>query len=181
MGGFAGTPMDYQLLLYIALGLFAMLAVILANAGAKIRSLRKLLEEERRKRTFPMLVFRVDKTDLKAYLKNESYCYAKQISFDDLDLTVEYGFKKKLKLRFDAIAMLKPGQEVRLTYRVFDNDFDVTPQSPDSLVLQFHDNPFTMQLGFENLENEKFRSTIVWQDGDYVVKEVHSLEQKPTP
>jgi len=173
--------MDYQLFFFITIGISGMLAIMLINAGSKIKALRRLLEEERKKRTFPMLILRVDKNELKAYLKNESYCYAKQIAIDDLDLTVEYGFKKKLMLRFDTIPMLKPNQEIKLAYRVFDNEFDVTPHSPDSLVLQFHDNPFTMHIGFENLENEKFRSTIVWQDSDYMVKEVRPLDEKPAP
>lgn len=173
--------MDYQLLFYISLGLIGMLAVILLNAIGKIKKLRALLEEEHKKRTFPLLVFRVDREAIKAYLKNESYCYAKEITIDDLELTVEYGFKKKLLLRFDRINMLKPNQEIKLSFRVFDNEFDVTSQSPDSLVLQFHDNPFTMHLTYANLEDEKFRSTIVWDSGEYAVKEVRPLNEVPVP
>jgi len=158
-----------------------MLAVFLLNASGKIKVLRALIDKERKKRTFPLLIFRVDQENLKSYLKNESYCYAKHVIIDDLNLTVEYGFKKNLLLRFDPINLLKPNQELELSYRVFDNDFDVTPGSPDSLVLQFHDNPFTMNLRYENLEAEKFASTIVWDTDEYVVKEVHSLDEKPAP
>jgi len=173
--------MDYQLYFFILLGVSAMLAVILSNAAGKIKALRVLIEVERKKRTFPLLVFRVNKDDLSVYLKNESYCYAKHVVIDDLNLTVEYGFKKFLLLRFAPINLLKPNQEIKLSYQVFDNDFDVTSQSPDSLVLQFHDNPFSMNLNYENLEEEKFRSTIVWDSGAYVVKEVHSVDEEPTP
>ena len=171
--------MDYQLYFYILAAVCGMLLVIVSNSSAKIKTLRKLIEEERKKRTFPMLIFRVDADELKTYLKNESYCYAKHIVIEDLDLTVEYGFKKRLLLRFDPINMLKPNQELPLSYHVFDNDFDVTSQSPNSLVLQFNDNPFTMNLNFANLENEKFRSTVVWQENAYVIKEVQPLEKQP--
>ncbi|HLF19048.1 MAG TPA: hypothetical protein VI749_09215 [Candidatus Omnitrophota bacterium] len=168
--------MDTELLFYLILGAAGMLVAVVFVLLAKIRTLKKLLAEEKRKRTFPLLTFEVDRENLKAYLKNESYCYAKDVKIDDLPITVDYGFKKELILKFEPLVLLRPNGRMELEYKVFDNNFDVTAGSPGSLVLQFHDNPFKMRLHYKNLEEEHFESTIVWDINQYVVKDVNPFD-----
>jgi len=145
-------------------------------ASAKIRKLEEQLEEEKRKRTFPLLTFNVNRDDLKVYLTNDSYCYARNITFDDMNITADLGFKKHLTVKFDPIDMLKPNQQVQLNYNISDGEYDLTDQSPDSVVLQFHNKDFNLHILYQNLEEDKFISTIAWQKNQYVTKEAKPLD-----
>jgi len=169
--------MDTQLMVWLELGAIGILAGTVVKLLRNNNTLKILLAEEKRKRTYPLLTFEVDRSKLKAYLKNESYCYAKDVQIDDMVLTADYGFKKDLNLKFDPIVLLRPGGSTELEYKVFDNGFDVTTQSPDSLVLQFKDSPsFKMHMRYKNLEEEGFESTVAWQENQYVVKDLKPLE-----
>ena len=169
--------MDTQLMVWLELGAIGILVAAVVKLLTEKNTLKTLLAEEKRKRTYPLLTFEVDRSKLKAYLKNESYCYAKDVHIDDMTITADYGFKKDLHLKFDPIVLLRPGGVTELEYKVFDNGFDVTTQSPDSLVLQFKDSPsFKIHMRFKNLEEEGFESTVAWQESQYVVKEVKPLE-----
>jgi hypothetical protein len=145
----------------------------------KIRELQRTLEVERRKRTTPLLTLEVNTgDDFGIFLINDSYCYARNIRIDDLDVTVDYGFKKLIRLKFDTMETLKPNGRTRLYYRVFDGEFDTTATDAKNILNHFQDAPVQMRLYFENLESAPFASTIISENGKYFVKEVLSLKEE---
>jgi hypothetical protein len=121
----------------------------------------------------PMLNLEVNtKEDYGAFLINDSYCYAKNIHVQNLDVVVDYGFKKHITLKFGDVEILKPNGRVKLNYRVFDGEYDVTAQDSKNILNHFPDSPIEMQLSFENLEGGAFTSTIVPENQGYTIKEV---------
>ena len=54
---------------------------------------------EKRKRSMPLINIDVNTNEVGfgVFLINDSYCYAKNICIDDMDLVIDYGFKKHMK------------------------------------------------------------------------------------
>ncbi|MBN1869577.1 MAG: hypothetical protein JW847_03255 [Candidatus Omnitrophica bacterium] len=164
--------MIYPIFLIIAGAVIIYLLSLIQTANRKIKELEDALTEERRKRSMPMLTLEVNTTDnYGAFLLNDSYCYAKNIRIHDLDVVVDYGFKKHITLKFDAVSMLKPNGKAKLGFRVFDGDFDVTATDAKNILNHFPDAPIEMVLRYENIEGGEFSSTIVSEKGGYTVKE----------
>jgi hypothetical protein len=152
--------------------------LIFALIGAlyKIRALKEILAKEKRKQNMPLLTLEVNtERDRGVYLINDSYCYARNIRFNDLDLVVDYGFKKHLTLKFPPIDMLKPNAKIKLDYRVFDEKYDITSEDSLNILNHFSDAPIKMRLCYENIEGDPFTAILSPQRGRYVTKEITPL------
>jgi len=167
--------MSYDLNFLIRDVLIGVLAGLLVWAIFKIKQIKRLLAEEKRKRLFPLLMLEVDTDEVAAYLMNDSYCYAKNVKIDDLNITVDYGFKKRLLLKFEPIDMIKPGQKMPLNYRVWDGAYDITSTDSRNLVYHFSDSNIEMHISYSNMEHAKFSTTISRDKDQYIVKEVKPL------
>ncbi|MCK5083040.1 MAG: hypothetical protein KAR31_09065 [Candidatus Omnitrophica bacterium] len=171
--------MVYPLFLIIASIVIVILLFFLERAFHKITELEHILADERRKRSMPILTLEVNTdNDYGLFLINDSYCYAKNIQVSDLDVVVDYGFKKHITLKFDALEMLKPNGRSQLNYRVFDGDYDTTATDTKNILNHFPDAPISMNMRYENIESELFSSTIIPEKDQYIVKEVISLHEK---
>lgn len=162
--------------LVIVLFLFALIGAL-----RKINALKEDLEEEKRKRSMPLLGIEVDTdNDYGVFLINESYCYARNIQINDLEVTVDYGFKKRITLKFDKLDMLKPNGRTKVNYRVFDDEYDTTTNDAQNILNHFSDTPITIKLNYENLEGGPFASTIIpdKEKNVYVIKDVTPLKEE---
>ena len=84
--------MVYLIFLIIACIVIIVLLSSLQKAKLLIKKLEETLAEERHKRSMPLLTLEVNTdTDYGIFLINDSYCYAKNITVDDLDVVVDYG------------------------------------------------------------------------------------------
>ena len=165
--------MIYPIFLIIGGGVIVYLLHKLQIANRLIEELQRTLKEERQKRSMPMLTMEVNtERDHGVFLINDSYCYAKNIHLQNLDVVVDYGFKKHITLKFGDVETLKPNGRVKLNYRVFDGEYDVTTQDAKNILNHFPDSPIEAHLSFENLEGAAFISTIIPGDNGYTVKEV---------
>ena len=172
--------MLYDTLYFVKDTIIALLACALIWAIYKIRSLKQTLAQEKHKRSMPLLALEVNtEADRGVFLVNDSYCYARNIRLNDLDVTVDYGFKKHITLKFAPIDVLKPSAKVRLDYRIFDDKYDIT-SSTDSLNIlnHFSDAPIEMRLRYENIEGGPFAAVIGPERGHYITKEVTPLQQQ---
>ena len=105
--------MLYDTLYFVKDAIIALLAFTLIWAIYRIRNLKRTLAEEIRKRSMPLLGLEVNTEANKGvFLVNDSYCYARNIRLNDLDVTVDYGFKKHITLKFPPIDVLKPSAKV---------------------------------------------------------------------
>jgi hypothetical protein len=165
--------MVFLILFTIAVIIIAVLVLFIMKCLQTIRDLEETLAEEKRKRSMPLLTLEVNtEDDFGAFLINDSYCYAKNITIDDLDVVVDYGFKKHITLKFEPLEMLKPNARSKLNYRVFDGAYDITSSDSTNILNHFSDAPIEMHLRYENIEGGPFKATIVPERDQYVVKEV---------
>src|SRR3989338_2349591 len=112
--------MLYDTLYFIKDSIIALLIFALIAALYKIRTLKEALAQEKRKRSMPLLALEINtENDRGVYLINDSYCYAQNIKIQDLDVVVDYGFKKHITLKFPTIDVLKPSAKIKLDYRIF--------------------------------------------------------------
>ena len=168
--------MLYLIGLIVACIVIVYLLSKLEKLRTKIKESEYRLTEEKRKRTMPLLNLEVNtEDDYGMFLVNDSYCYAKDICMNDLDVIVDYGFKKHITLKFDKLDMLKPNGRARLSYRVFDGEYDTTASDTMNILNHFPDAPLKVEMRFENLESEPFVSTIESEEDHYVVKNVKPL------
>ena len=168
--------MVYKVLFVIADIIIIVFIFVIMKMLRKIRELEHTLAEERRKRSMPLLTLEVNTDDdYGVFLINDSYCYAKSINISDLDVVVDYGFKKHITLKFDPLEMLKPNGRSQLNYRVFDGDYDTTSTDAKNILNHFPDAPIEMHLRYANIEGDSFTSTIIPEKDQYVVREVTAL------
>lgn len=149
------------------------------QAVRKVKALEKTLEEEKRKRSMPLITMEVNTDDdLGVFLINDSYCYAKNITVEDLDVVVDYGFKKHIMLKFPPLDVLKPSARIKLKYTVFDDEYDITNTDSVNILNHFTDAPIEMRLRYENIEGGLFAAKIATEKGKYVIKEVTPLQEE---
>jgi len=142
----------------------------------KVKALEATLEQEKRKRSMPLITMELNTTDdLGVFLLNDSYCYARNIKIEDLDVVIDYGFKKHITLKFDPLEMLKPSAKIKLNHRVFDDEYEITSTDSINVLNHFSDSPINMRLRYENIEGGPFAATIVPEKDKYVIKEVTPL------
>jgi hypothetical protein len=149
--------------------LCAILAFGLILSLFRIKNLNRRLEEEHRKRTLPLLIFGVDSLETGLYLKNDSYCHARDIRIEDFTVIVDYGFKKKLRLQFEPIEMLKAQGKVSLAFRVFDGPHEV--MRSDTILTHLLADSFEARLRYRNLENEEFISIVGREKKTFTIKQ----------
>ena len=149
------------------------------HAVRKVKILEKALKEEKRKRSMPLITMDVNTDDdLGVFLTNDSYCYAKNITIEDLDVVVDYGFKKHLILKFQPLEILKPNARIKLSYNIFDDGFDITNTDSLNILNHFTDSPIEMRLRYENIEGGPFTATIGTEKDHYVIKEITPLQEE---
>ncbi len=146
------------------------LLIALAAVGVIIFRLRDRLHEEIRKSHFPLLIALRDASDRRVYLQNDSYCYAKNIRIADVQLKVDYGFKKNVTLKFYPIEMLRPGEKVLMHYRVFDGEDEVHVDQVVYLLSNNADPSVEVFVEYENLENITFKVTLGYRSGQFYIK-----------
>lgn len=138
----------------------------------KVKELEKTLKLEKHKRSMPLITMDVNTDDdLGVFLINDSYCYAKNIRAEDLDVVVDYGFKKHITLKFTPVDILKPSGRTRLDYRVFDGEYDITQTDSKNILNHFQDAPIEMHLRYQNIEGNPFKATIASENNQYLIKD----------
>jgi len=171
-------------MLYDALYFVKDIAIILLlfavfQSIRKVKALEQTLKEEKRKRSMPLITMEVDvDNDKGVFLINDSYCYAKNINIEDLDVVVDYGFKKHITLKFEPLDILKPSARIKLSYNVLDDGYDITNTDSLNILNHFTDAPIEMRLRYENIEGGPFAATIGVEKDRYVIKDVTPLQEE---
>jgi len=166
-------------MLYDAVYFIKDIVIILLLFARKVRAVEQTLEEEKRKRSMPLITMEVDTDDdMGVFLINDSYCYAKNIDIEDLDVVVDYGFKKHITLKFKPLEFLKPSARTKLSYNVLDDGYDISNTDSLNILHHFTDAPIEMRLRYENIEGGPFTATIGSEKDQYVIKNVTPLQEE---
>jgi len=149
------APSTNQEWMILGLGCGFALAVI------EIIRLRIVLHRQKQRMVIPVIELEPSLADTELYLSNNSACYAKAITPEDIQVTLDYGFKKTFRVRFSPIEKLAPQEKVPLTYTIFDGEFRIEADNLNPLKAQLAVASFTLRLSYTNMENIRYRSVIV--------------------
>jgi len=163
--------MELDTLSYNLISIIILLSSLVFVSWANVRRLKKLINEERKKRDVPILTFQRDDNN-QTFLINDGNCHAKDIKIVDLIMTIEVGFEKTLHLKFDPIEMIKPQQKHLLHYRVFDRQYDITSKSSPTLLNLYADEKVEVQIEYQNLKGVTFISTIGFSNNKFFLKTI---------
>lgn len=141
------------------------------------KKLQKKLKDEQIKRTYPILSVSINTNEPAIYLENNSYCYAKEIKIEDTELVVDMGFKKHLLLKFKEIDLIKPHEKEKLTFSVYDGEYNITSAESNNLIHNFSTCLLALKISFNNIENVEFTETIENIKKEFVVKEIKPKEK----
>ncbi len=84
----------------ISLALLVLVSGLLAASLKRIAQLKKALIKERDRNKVPVLTFCLDRDKQEFTLINDGTCTAKDIRIEDLTVTLDYQFKKTVRLAF---------------------------------------------------------------------------------
>ncbi len=148
------------------------LGVSLVLALVWVMLLRRSLRRERRRQFFPFLGMYFDDGLMGFYLVNESQHPARSVVIEDIPVTVDYGFKKHLLLKFEAIDLLKPGETMKLDYRVWEGDAPFAEGVSEDLAGQLTASLQEVRIHYRNLSRAGFRAVLSKQGKRLVIDRI---------
>ncbi len=157
--------MDHKDLIIISLILALIFCIF------KIFWLRRCMRKEMHKRLIPLLNLEINREELALYLKNESFCMAKNIRIDNVKVSLKYDYAKTLLVQFQDIDSLNPAQKEKLKYRVFDGPRELHGVIADNLVAHLLNASFQTRITCYNIENMRFQIIIEKENGHFNVKQ----------
>ena len=124
----------------------------------EIRRLKNNIIQEVQKKLFPQLMMYIDSKEMFFSLKNEGFSLARNIEIDELTLYLEdTGFKVGYILRFENINILKPQEEVKLKFQVFDENHHFKAETTERIFPHLIRPPFNVRMSCSDIEERKFR------------------------
>lgn len=152
--------------------------VILVFCILEIYRLRKSIAQEIHRRLTPQLVFYIDTEAMAIFIKNESYFLARDIKIEETNVIIEdYGFKKRITLRFQPVDSLKPQEEAHLKFKVFDKQQELPENVVTTMVAHLASISFRLKVNYSNIENFMFTAVIVKKGKKFYTKEINPSTQ----
>lgn len=180
MGFFIGGENMWMIItIAVSLVLITLLSLHLEQYKKEVRTLSTALVKEKRKRNIPVLTLDMDWDKRALHILNDSYCYAKNIVFEEVKLIISIGFQKHLNLCFNSIELLKPGERTALSFKVFDHGHNITSADSPNLVYYFPDTKLTFRIHYQNIEKDNFTTTIVNEGKQFTVEAANPLDEEP--
>lgn len=134
-------------------------------------------EEQIRDGFIPVLLVEIDQQDSALYLKNENSCHVKDIKIEDLSVTLGYGFKKRLTLKFDAISLLGPTERVQLKFRVFDKEYEVTSSEVKKVIPLMEQGAFEIHMKYANVQDNQFEAVLLKDKDNISIKKIAPVSE----
>ncbi len=136
-------------------------STILAGSLIEIRRLKKNIVQQVQRKFIPQLSLTMDEEQRCFWLENTSAFLAQQVGVEDTGVMLQdFGYRKQLTLRFDQPGLLKPGERVKLSFKVFDKDFFLADLS-EKIFLHLIDADFRVRVGFTTIEGLRFTAGFV--------------------
>lgn len=151
MSGFLGFSLKDWIIVVVS--------TILVASLLEIRRLKKTIVQEVQRKFIPQLFVEIDEKERCFFLTNSSSFLAQGIVVEDVEVAMDdYGFQKKLTLKFETPAQLKPRERVKMSFRVYDKNFflaDVT----EKIFLHLVPASFRMKISYATIEGLKLAVT----------------------
>lgn len=155
--------------------------VILLWCILEIRKLKKNVAREVQKRILPQLSLEFN-SDVKTqsagfYLKNESFFLAREIRFDDVEVTLDdLGYQVGLILKFDEVDAINPQEKVKLNFKVFDKTESFLPEVTERIIPHLIHSSFRVKVYYSNIENLKSRVVFLKKKGKFYTERIESYQ-----
>ncbi|MCK5581057.1 MAG: hypothetical protein KAJ18_07260 [Candidatus Omnitrophica bacterium] len=153
----------------LLVGIFTCMAVI--------QNLKKALHIEKHKRTVPLLAIKISDYEGCFLLKNTSQCPAKNIRVQDINITVDYDFKKDITLTFPSIPDLNPDEEKPLIYQAYDGRHKIPPEKNKEFFALLSNQTFSWNFHYSNLEGIPFTAIIEQTKNQFHLKETRATKE----
>lgn len=170
--------------------LIAITLLILGICILEIRKLKRSIREQVQKRLTPQLVldfiFNLGDKNSGFYLKNESFFLAKSIKIEDVRMVLDdFGFKKIIILKFNEIDYLKPNEETKLSFKVFDKNSAPLDEIADKLPPHLIQASFKVKIYYANIEDiplfvvfSRIKGRFILEEINYVADKMKSVKPK---
>lgn len=143
-------------------------STILVGALIEIRRLKKRLVEQVQRKFIPQLSLEISEQEDCFYLENSSAFIAQAVTIEDAAVMLQdFGYKKQLTLRFEAVGTLKPRERRKLSFKVYDKDFFLADLT-GKIFLHLNDAEFKLRIGFTSIEGLKFTALFAKQGTRFV-------------
>jgi hypothetical protein len=126
----------------------------------EIRKLKKKISVEIHKRILPQLgleiVLEANTQNSGLYLKNESFFLARDIQFEDIEVTLDdLGYTYSLIIKIEGVDSLRAQEIIKLKINVFDKNLSPLPDVTERIIPHLVGINFKVSLNFLNIENIK--------------------------
>ncbi len=166
--------MSISLLVQMILAL--LVGGMLISSRIRIAQLKQALRLEKDRNKVPVLTFSIDPAQQLMVLINEGSCTAKDIVIEDLPVTLDYQFKKTVRLSFTPIPALHPTQNTPLAYTIHEGEYNITKEVADSFFGHLLTASFEACLKYANFQNIYFSAILQCTKGHVRIAEIKPVE-----
>jgi len=133
-------------------------SIMLILCLSQIRRLKNTIAREIQRRLLPQLILNMDNKERFFYLKNEGFSLIRNIEIDDSKVIIEdYGYKLGFILRFEHIDFLRPKEEIKLKFKVFNENQSFLPDKTEIIFPHLISPSFDITITCSDIEGRKFR------------------------
>ena len=152
--------------------LLVLVCGLLASSLKRIAQLKQALAREQDRNKVPVLTFTVDMDDQALRLVNDGSCTAKDIRIKEFPVTLDYQFKKTVRLVFQPVPVLHPTQSTVLKYTIHEGSYDITREVQDSFFAHLKTCVFEANVLYANFQNITFSEVIDCAAGSFTIREI---------
>ena len=162
--------------LMISVVLLVLVSGLLIASLKRITQLKRALAREQDRNKVPVLTLSLDTDNQALCLTNDGACTAKDIVIKDCPVTLDYQFKKTVRLVFGPVAVLHPTQSTVLRYTIHEGPYNITRELADSFFAHLKTGAFETCVHCSNFQNITFREMISCSSGVFTIREIRPDE-----
>ncbi|PIQ88645.1 MAG: hypothetical protein COV72_07265 [Candidatus Omnitrophica bacterium CG11_big_fil_rev_8_21_14_0_20_42_13] len=126
--------------------------------------LKLQLKNEIQKRLYPQLDFELihnpENNDYGFSIENSSPFTVKNIILQDLGAVLtDFGFEKKVLLRFKPIELIKPKEKLRLKYEVFDREETLLSNIGENIIIHLVNTPLKISVNYSTMQDRTLHAS----------------------
>ena len=160
----------------ISAALLVLVSGLLLASLRRIAQLKHALAQEKDRNKVPVLTFCLDTDGQALQLLNDGSCTAKDIRIQDFSVTLDYQFKKTVRLVFQPVPVLHPTQSTVLKYTIHEGPYEITREVGDSFFAHLRTCAFEANVQYANFQNISFCEIIDCASGSFTIREIKPFE-----
>jgi len=156
--------------LIVSVVLNALLAAAVLSLWRHVKGLQKELVRVREEAARPYLTFSFENEGNVLALKNVGSAPAREITIDDMPLTLKWDFPKTVTMKFQPIDVLSPSQAAPLNFTAYDGGYEMKI-APEGFLPHFKGGSYEAIVHYATWHNERWTSVLVKDGQKFSIKE----------